>query len=129
YDEALFTSVSLPDEAERLRDATQSLDERQLQRLNRLLLEGMFPADVRKVYGAGWRGMMLIAGLCGIPVALLFVWVFRNRPSEHPRCNEEEVALIEGPLAGRPRPTRAVGGVPIKPLLRSRSMWLNCISQ
>ncbi|GIW79765.1 MAG: hypothetical protein KatS3mg105_1572 [Gemmatales bacterium] len=55
---------------------------------------------------------------------------FRDRPEIHPLCNREEIELIE---SSRPADSLSPHGrarrVPLKRLLQSRSMWLNCIAQ
>lgn len=101
-----------------------------VERTNRLLLESTYPQAIRKVYVAGWRPTMLVYGLIGLVVAALFwVW-FRDRPDLHPRCNEAEVALIENSRPqGVPNPHGRPQGVPLKGLVLSGSMWLNCLTQ
>lgn len=42
----------------------------------------------------GWRPVMGIYGLAGALTAVAFWLVFRERPSDHPSCNEEERALV-----------------------------------
>ena len=42
----------------------------------------------------GWRQMFGILGIVGAIWAALFYWWFRDRPSEHPGCNEAERRLI-----------------------------------
>jgi MFS family permease len=97
YDAKTFEEFALPDEAKRYRktsEAGQSLEPQQLARFNRLLLEAVYPAYVRKVYGAGWRPVMFLFGAAGLLVAALYWWCVRNRPQDHPRCNDAERALI-----------------------------------
>jgi ACS family glucarate transporter-like MFS transporter len=97
-----------------------------LRRLNRLTLEAAFPDHVKKLYGRGWRPVLAVYGVAGVLVAGLFWLVFRDRPSSHPLCNAQEVALIE---AGRPPQAAKLPPMPLGPLLRSRSMWLISLSQ
>lgn len=100
------------------------------ERLNRLILEALYPQSIRKVYGAGWRPMMWTYGAIGLFVAGLFWFCMRNRPREHPACNEAEVALIEyGRPKATPRSDGKVGAAPLVPLLKSGSMWLLCLAQ
>jgi sugar phosphate permease len=79
---------------------------------------------------AGWRAVMLIYGAVGMVVAGAFWMGFRNRPKEHPACNPAEIALIE---EGRPAsaviPSGQAGALPLRPMLRSRSLWLISIAQ
>ncbi len=72
------------------------LDERQVQRLNRLILEAAHRDTVRKLYGAGWRPMMFVYGCLGLAVAALVWWACRNHPADHPGVNDAERSLIEG---------------------------------
>lgn len=112
-----------------------SLSEREISRLNRLTLEAAFPDAVGKLYVHGWRPVMYSYGVCGIFVAAAFYLVFRNRPEIHPWCNEPERKLIEAGKpavavdsdeAGRSRPLEKP---PLLAMVRSRSLWLMCVSQ
>lgn len=121
----------LPREAKALLDRLPSgLDESEIERLNRLLLEVAYPREVRKVYGAGWRPVMFVYGLAGLVVAALFWFWFRDRPDLHPRCNAAEVELIENSRpAGTPSPYGRARAVPLGRLCASGSMWLMCLAQ
>ncbi len=123
-----FRGVALPREASALLTVpVEQLSPEQLERLNRLLLEAAYSQGVRKVYGLGWRPVMIVFGVAGVLVAGLFWLGVRDRPDQHPLCNAAEVALVED---GRPRDGGAAPrGVPLGPLLRSGSMWLMCLSQ
>lgn len=140
YTDEAFGKLNLPREAlksiERIK-RRESLTEPETIRLNRLILEGVFPADIRKIYGDGWRPALLVYGTAGFVVAIAFWICFRNSPIEHPRCNTAERALID---AGRNdvsatddatgTPTRnATDALPVGVILRSRSLWLSSISQ
>jgi nitrate/nitrite transporter NarK len=106
------------------------LTEQQIERRNRLLLEAAYPKEVRKVYGAGWRPVMFVYSGIGLLVAAAFWLGFRNWPQEHPGCNPAEVALIErGRPASAPSPHGRVGGLPLRALMHSRSLWLSSIAQ
>lgn len=131
FDAAQFDILALPNEARRIaQNPPTNLTPPQQRRFNRLLLESRFPDSIRKLYGRGWRAVMLTYGLSGLVVALLFYLVLRDRPDQHPRVNEGELALIEeGRPKGAPSPHGRVGGVPLMRLLTSRSMWLICLSQ
>lgn len=101
------------------------------ERLNRLLLEAVFPESIRKLYVAGWRPVMFVYGGAGLLVALMYWWLVRDHPSAHPGCNAAERALI---AHGRPASVpdsegRSAGGVPLGPLLTDVSMWLMCLVQ
>jgi len=53
--------------------------------------------------------------------------IIRDRPTQHARCNVAELRLIEGTRA-TPGDQTAMG-LPIQRILRSRSLWLSCLSQ
>jgi ACS family glucarate transporter-like MFS transporter len=77
-----------------------------------------------------WRPAMLVYGAVGAVMAGVF-WVFyRDRPRDHPGCNWSEIEIIE---SGRPpgitAPHGRVGSLPLKYLVRSRSLWFSSLSQ
>jgi len=131
--DAVFQNVVLGRTGRGLRhraDAGETLSEAEQQRLNRLLLEALFSDSLGKVYVGGWRPVMISYGLLGLVVALLIWRTLRNRPEEHPRCNAAEQQLIaQGRPKDAPGPHGKAGRVPWGRLLRSGSMWLNCLSQ
>ena len=132
YDKAAFAEVRLEKEAKRLLAARpkKQLSMVQTTRMNRLLLESVYPKSIKKVYGHGWRTVMYIYGAVGLLVAGLFWICFRNRPSDHPLCNESELKLIESSRpAEATQPHGEVGAVPMRWILRSPSLWLSCASQ
>ena len=133
YDEPAFRSVNLVREALNLlkrQRGGETLSESEQERLNRFLMEGVFPQELGKLYTQGWRPVMIAYGAAGIAVALLFWIIVRDRPETHPWCNEAECKLIaSGRPAGAPSPHGKPGMVPWKPLLLSGSMWLCCLMQ
>ena len=127
--DAAAAELSLEREASRLL-AKSELTDRQNGRLNRFVLESLHPDSLRKLYVAGWRRMMFIYGSLGLLVCGLIWWITRDRPAEHPRCNDAEVKLIEDdPRMMTTRGRGKVGRPPIKQLLCSRSIWLDCVAQ
>lgn len=95
---------------------------------------------------SGWRPVMLLYGLAGTLTAVAFWLVFRERPSDHPRCNEAERALVAPParsagVAGEVSPgtcamgrTNATADRPrifgtLVRLAASHNMWLMCLLQ
>lgn len=135
YDPTAFNDPSLKFVGEALdylkrQGEGETLSKDKQQRLNRFLIEGVFPAEVGKLYTAGWRPVMFIYGAAGLAVALLFGFFVRNRPEVHPWCNKAEQELIaSGRPAGAPSPHGKAGNVPWKRLLQSGSMWLCCVMQ
>ncbi|MCA9069348.1 MAG: MFS transporter, partial [Planctomycetaceae bacterium] len=135
YDENAFSDRRLKFTSEALgflkrKRAGESLSEPEQQRLNRFLIEGVFPQEVGKLYTTGWRPVMFIYGGAGIGVALLFWFVVRSRPEVHPKCNQAERDLIaSGRPSGGASPQKEAGRMPWKPLIENRSMWYCCLVQ
>jgi sugar phosphate permease len=70
-----------------------------------------------------WRNAFAIFGLLGVVWAIFFYRWFRDRPSEHPKVNAAELALL------RSVEKRAAGHahvVPWKKFLKSPQVWLLC---
>ncbi|NNE91282.1 MAG: MFS transporter [Verrucomicrobiales bacterium] len=76
----------------------------------------------------GWRWVLILYGTSGVFVALLFWKLFRETPTEHPRSNDAEQALISAN-----DPDASPGGKtpfpPLLPLIKSPTMWLMCVLQ
>ena len=125
--------VRLPSDAQEILDrrkVTQDLTESESQLLNRSALEVLFPKEIRKYQGRGWRPTIILYGFVGIGVALVLLIVARNTPSSHPWCNRAELALIDD------EPTRAAKGLepsnptfPWRAFLTSLSLWGNSLTQ
>lgn len=135
YDEQAFAEVSISGEAlkylKRTKDKDgEALDSQEQRRFNRFLLESAFRPEIGKLYVKGWKPVMFVYGSAGLLVAGLFWIAFRNRPEAHPWTNEAECRLI---ASGRPpgtlSPHGKAGAVPIVPLLKSVSMWADCLMQ
>lgn len=134
-----WKKFDLPAEATRLADAKYTKPE-EVTRRNRLLLEAAFPESIAKIYGGGWRPVMVVYGLAGIIVAGLFWWYVRDRPEQHPSCNAAEVALIHGthvsdagaaghvPTQGAEH-THRPPAFPLRHVLVSVSLWMNALVQ
>lgn len=133
YTEPAFQKINLPREALSILKRIgrgESTSAAQVERLNRFLLEGTFPAEVGKLYVRGWRPVMYVYGLAGLLVAAVFWFCFRDRPERHPWCNQAECELIAaGRPAGAPSPHGKAGMIPIKALMTSGSMWFCCLMQ
>lgn len=145
FDSEQLRSLPLEREAKRLL-ARDELESDETQRLNRLVLEAVFPDTVRKIYVQGWRSVMIFYGLLGVPVALMFWFIVRDSPRRHPLVNAGELEKIETVSAAvRPRndesdqgggeevgtggPVVARQGFPLVPILTSRTLWLLSICQ
>jgi len=84
----------------------------------------------------GWRSVMVLYGAAGCFVAAAFWFYFRERPVDHPGCNEAERRLISGgalaPGLAKPRAAgeeRRAALHTLRRLVASPSMWLMCLSQ
>jgi MFS family permease len=77
-----------------------------------------------------WRPVLALYGLLGCLVAGLFILLFRDHPSQHPAVNQQELDLI-----GLPEPAAGTQSdsnsslPPIRQLVTSESMWMNCFVQ
>ncbi|QDT79468.1 putative sulfoacetate transporter SauU [Gimesia maris] len=131
YDPADFEGLTLNQQAAQLLNVSPGeLNVEQRSRLNRLLFEARYSADVRKVQGKGWRKMMMTYGLVGILIAGIFWWVIRDYPRAHPACSEQELALIEhGRLESDKDHSKQIGGIPFKAIMKNQSLWLLSLSQ
>jgi MFS family permease len=128
YERVPWQDFALPRQALELagRPADQ-LDGEEIARRNRLLLEAAFPQSIRKIYGDGWRPALYIYGLAGVVIAALFWLGVRNRPEQHPLCNVAEQRFIG---QGKPAsPHGEVGPLPLRYIVRCRSLWLSSLSQ
>lgn len=131
YNPADFEGLTLNKQAEQLLEVSPGeLNVEQKSRLNRLLFEARYAADVRKVQGKGWRKMMMTYGLVGIVIAAIFWWVIRDYPRAHPSCSEQELELIEhGRLESDKDHSKQIGGIPFKAIMKNQSLWLLSLSQ
>ena len=133
YDPAEFPKINLPREAVKYTERLKSgdpLSHLELRRFNRLLIEAAFPGEIRKLYGRGWRPVMIAYGLSGVLVAIGIWLLFRERPELHSRVNAAERELIEtGRLATAADPASKAGRLPIRPLFTNFSLWCNCANQ
>lgn len=119
--------IAIEREARRLWSAGE-LTEPQRVRLNRLLVEAVFPTAVRKVYGGGWRQVMFLLGSLGLAASLAWMLLVRNTPQEHPWVNRQECDLITGglPVAAANAPRSKL---PWGRMLASPSLWNLSVSQ
>jgi ACS family glucarate transporter-like MFS transporter len=72
-----------------------------------------------------WREILVMFGLIGIVWVVAWNWWFRDEPTEHPRANEAERALI---VADRPPEQDSPRGWPFwRGLLQQRNVRLLCL--
>ncbi|MBV8909540.1 MAG: MFS transporter, partial [Gammaproteobacteria bacterium] len=99
-------------------------------RLNRYILEVLFPDSIRKILGDGWPPVLMVYGGVGVLVAIIFVLFYRNTPREHFLTNEAEAQLAEAhetktPTGDAPTPA----GQLWRGILTDVSLWASCIVQ
>lgn len=127
YDDQRMQNIKLPTEATLLLEDQKdgrSLSGPETQRLNRFILEGVFPTQVQKLYGRGWRPILVLYGLAGIPVSLLFWLLFRDHPDQHHWANETERSLIRDGAPRKPAISgKSIGAAPVGQMLRSANLW------
>lgn len=98
---------------------------RHSQRLNRHLLEAVFPEEIEGLYVASWRPVLFLFAGIGL-VGSLVVWlVLRDYPEQHPFVNESELRLIG---MNKERDNTAAK-LPLGKILKSRSVWMSALSQ
>jgi sugar phosphate permease len=73
-----------------------------------------------------WRIVFAGYGLLGIVWAALFVWLYRDRPDEHPWANAAEIHLIAGPAGAQTPMPRRTFDLPLVAMLTSKEVWLMC---
>ncbi len=131
YDPTDFEDLKLNQQAEQLlKISPAELNIEQKSRLNRLLFEARYYTEVRKVQGQGWRPVMMVYGVFGIVIAGFFWWSIRDYPRAHPACSEQELELIEsGRLEEDKDHSKAIGGIPLKAIMKNRSLWMLSLSQ
>ncbi len=77
-----------------------------------------------------WRPVMVIYGVVGIVIALIFVWLYRDQPSKHPMVTQRELEIIQPAVAGDPplvapmSATASGSSFPLAGMLTSSSLWL-----
>jgi len=98
--------------------------------LNRYVLETLFPAEIRKSQGQGWRQTMIVYGILGIAIALVFMVVIRNTPQHHPWCNAAEKNFINDEATQRLAALEPQNPVfPFRAFLMDLSLWGNSLCQ
>jgi MFS transporter, ACS family, glucarate transporter len=75
------------------------------------------------VGGVSWRVAILAFAVLGLVWCIVFYLWFRNRPGEHPECNEAERTLINAGKTIRPNSHAAV---PWKRLFGQANLWYLC---
>jgi sugar phosphate permease len=76
-----------------------------------------------------WRPVFWVYGGPGLVWAALFWFWFRDRPADHPACNEAERRLIGATHAETTSPEGTAGSIPWRDVFRSTSLWMQCLTQ
>ena len=71
-----------------------------------------------------WRPVLWLDGGAGLAIALLYWHIVRNRPSQHPACNQAERELIGNPPPDGPRPSAGELGRILRVFCLSPNLWL-----
>lgn len=88
-------------------------------------LTPLFALAVAHVFGwqaGGWRIVLALYGSLGLGLAALFVWLYRDDPSEHPWCNAAESALLGRESANKNKPR--LDGAFLAAAVTSPELWL-----
>ena len=113
-----------------LEDPTTPQSLEKTTRLNRYMLEVIYPDRIRQVLGNGWQPALMIYGVIGVIVAVIFYLFHRDTPRQHFLTNEAEAQLAEAH-----EKTTDDGKPPMpastlwKSILTDRSLWASSIVQ
>ena len=99
-------------------------------RLNRYVLEVVFPDCIRQILGGGWPPALMIYGAIGVLVAVIFFLFHRDTPRQHFLTNEAEAQLAEAhekatDVGAPPMPAGVLWGS----ILSNRSLWASSLVQ
>jgi MFS transporter, ACS family, glucarate transporter len=97
-------------------------------RLNRYLLEIVFPDSIRKLEGNSWQPVLMIYGAIGVLLAVVFWLFYRDTPREHFLTNEAEALLVESHKKEEVAPATPIGEVATA-MLRSPGLWASAVVQ
>jgi MFS transporter, ACS family, glucarate transporter len=76
----------------------------------------------------GWRWSFWISALIGLAAGLVWYWIARDRPEEHPWITPQETALIERGLPEPPAALEVGHALPWGTILRSRNLYAMALS-
>ncbi len=69
----------------------------------------------------GWKSTFFLLGLIGVVWALVWYWLFRDKPEDHPGITAEEKNYI---IQHRQPAAKGVTKISVRQLFASRNMWL-----
>lgn len=70
----------------------------------------------------GWRSAFVLSGIIGLPIAMLWGWYGRDRPSQHKGVNATELAIIGS------APDNQSYSSTLKPHLKNVNLWILVVS-
>ncbi len=76
----------------------------------------------------GWRWSFYVSAIIGLLAGLVWYFLARNTPAEHPWIGKKEAERIEAGLPASSKGTQAPGATPWKAILRNRSILAMTIS-
>jgi len=76
-----------------------------------------------------WRPVFWLYTIPGLVWTVLFWIWFRDRPAQHPACNDAERRLIAARPAETTSPEGTAGSIPWRDVFRSASLWMQCLTQ
>jgi sugar phosphate permease len=113
-----------------LEDPTTSASPDKTARLNRFVLEVVFPNHIRQILGDGWPPALMIYGAIGVMVSIVFFLFYRDTPRQHFLTNEAEAKLAEAHETTNEQNVPLMpAGVLWKSILTDRSLWASSIVQ
>lgn len=74
----------------------------------------------------GWRWSFIVSAVIGLVAGVVWFLIARDKPSDHPMVNADELRLIETGLPHAPASQRA--GVPWNRIVTSRELWMMTLS-
>ncbi len=84
------------------------------------------PLIVYVMENYGWRWSFVVSAIIGLAAGIVWLWIARDKPAQHPMVGEGELRFIE---AGLPRARKSQSsGVPWDRILRSRELWAMTLS-
>lgn len=106
--------------------ADRTLDE--TIRLNRLMLELLFPESIRKLYGDSWQPVLMIYGGVGVLVAILFFGFYRDSPRDHFLIDGTNPEFSEAQEKANAEPVMPAGQL-WRGILTNVGLWASSIVQ
>jgi MFS transporter, ACS family, glucarate transporter len=81
------------------------------------------PLVTHIVLGYGWRASFWISAVIGLAAGLVWYWIARDRPDQHPWISKREIAHIERGLPERPSELEIGHALPWRTIFGSKDVW------